>query len=517
VPTAVRLIVRSKEYEDAGVGIAISRRPFILLVPDHVLTVMEQGADTILVDDQEFPDARRLPAPALAEDHLALLQLGGKALKNVAPARLPRSPVDLTIGRPIRMISVGSTSRFGTVAEIQMHGEQWSVVTDVDVRPGESGSALMVGDELAGVCQGRVTTDQGGRAVAVPLSCDALRELRTVRNRRGVRTLTVLTSLLLIAALGFGAIAVRSSTTFALAGVEVEEGSSTITARNGQVLTFRSSWSRAFETRIRRFEMISPEVGGEPSHVAVGTIPEDGTNGAFILLDELGAELWRYSVPDGECIYQSSSKTYDLYLVDLIYCEDPDADGENELLVVFVHDHHEPCKLVVFEFSGEIIAEYWHPGYIRTMAVGSVGDPASPPLVVVSSSNNAIKTSWWNPQTLFAFDGLNISGQAPPYEGASGPPAALAEGTEVWYRILHNIDPERLRALIYKIDIDDYSGDGRNEIRAATSDGRFYYVNEHGDTLWVERADRWYQEFDDATPPPPLTVFPLRQPWPSAI
>jgi len=375
----------------------------------------------------------------------------------------------------------------------------------------------MVGDELIGVCQGRVSTSEGGRAVAVPLRAEALGELRKVRNRRRARALTVVSSLLLAAVLCIGGVGVRSTVTFALAGIEVEEGSSTITARNGQVLTFRSSWSRAFETRIRRFEMISPEVGGEPSHVAVGTIPEDGTNGAFILLDELGAELWRYSVPDGECIYQSSSKTYDLYLVDLIYCEDPDADGENELLVVFVHDHHEPCKLVVFEFSGEIIAEYWHPGYIRTMAVGSVGDPASPPLVVVSSSNNAIKTSWWNPQTLFAFDGLNISGQAPPYEGASGPPAALAEGTEVWYRILHNIDPERLRALIYKIDIDDYSGDGRNEIRAATSDGRFYYVNEHGDTLWVERADRWYQEFDDATPPPPLTVFPLRQPWPSAI
>jgi len=511
VTTAVRVVLQSQDVEDTGVGVVISRQPLTLLVPDHVLVLLEENVDSILVDDEEFTEARRLPAPALAKDHLALLQLGRKGLKNISPVRLPRFPATFGVGRPIRVIGTEPPPKRGSVAEILRRGEELSVITNIDIQPGESGSALMIGEELVGVCQGRVTTDGVGRAVAVPISQDGLRELRRVRNRRRARTLTVLTSLLLVATLSVVAVAVRSSITFELAAIDVEEGSPTITAQNGQSLTFRSTWSQTFDTPIRRFDMISPVAGGDPSHVAVGTIPEDRTNGAFILLDERGDELWRYSVPDGECIYQSPSKTYDLYLVDRIYCEDPDADGENELLIVFVHDHHEPCKLVVFEFSGEIIGEYWHPGYIRTMAVGSVGDPDSPPLVVASSSNNAIKTSWWNPQTLFAFDGLNISGQAPPYKGGAGPPEVLAKATEIWYRILHNIDPERVRGLIYRIDIGDYSGDGRNEIRAATSDGRFYYVDEDGETLWVERADRWYQEFGDAAPPP-LSILPLRQP-----
>jgi len=506
VAIAVRLMLQTEEYEDAGVGIVISRRPFILLVPDHVLTLMEQGVDTILVDDREFTNARRLLAPALAKDHLALLQLGGRDLKHVAPVRLPRSPVDLSIGRPIRVISAGSTSRFGTVAEIQMHGEQWSVVTDVDVRPGESGSALMVGNELAGVCQGRVTTDQGGRAVAVPLSCDALRELRRVRNRRRVRTLTVLTSLLLIAALGFGAIAVRSSTTFALAGVEVED--SMVTARNGQSLTFRPTWTQTFETPIFTHSLIAGEPGEEPTHLGVGTIPKETVDGAFILLNQLGNEVWRYSVPQGECIYEDEGEVYDLFLVTHIVPYDLDQDDEQELLVVFVHSNFYPTKLMAFEMTGEILAEYWHPGYFRTIAIGSVGDPTSAPMIVVSASNNRIQDTWWHPQTLFAFDGLNISGQAPPYTGVKGRSIDREPGSELWYRVIENIDGETLRAKCREISIGDYTGDGLHEIRAATTDGRFYYLDESGETLWTDLGDKWLQEFGEI-PAPGLTILPL--------
>jgi len=133
------------------------------------------------------------------------------------------------------------------------------------------------------------------------------------------------------------------------------------------------------------------------------------------MLNSNGNILWTHSVPDGECIYSTDEQVYNGFLVDGIYTSDLDQGGDTELLVVFVHNNFFPCKLVVLSMVGDILAEHWHPGYIRTIATGKVGE-SEDILVVVSASNNALKTEFWNPQTIFAFRGLDIAGYAPPYD-----------------------------------------------------------------------------------------------------
>lgn len=85
----------------------------------------------------------------------------------------------------------------------------------------------------------------------------------------------------------------------------------------------------------------------------------------------------------------------------------------------------------------------------------------------------------------------------------------LEPRTELWCRVLESIDPETLRATIYRIDVDNLDEDGRTWIRAAASDGRFYYLDEHGETLRIELADRWLKDFGDASAPA-LSELPLR-------
>lgn len=100
---------------------------------------------------------------------------------------------------------------------------------------------------------------------------------------------------------------------------------------------------------------------------------------------------------------------------------------------MFDHAPFFPSKLVVFALDGRILAEYWHPGYIRMVATGKLGKDQSP-YVVASASYNALRTSFWNPQTLFAFRGLDIAGQAPPYRGAA------PHGTEAWHYVIPYMD-----------------------------------------------------------------------------
>jgi hypothetical protein len=192
--------------------------------------------------------------------------------------------------------------------------------------------------------------------------------------------------------------------------------------------------------------------------------------------------------------------------VDVIHTADLDQDGSNDVLAAFVHNHHEPCKLVAFDGNGTILGEYWHPGYIRTIGSGPVG-PNGDMLVVASASNNALANDWWNPQTIFAFRGTDIAGQGPPYDylGAANRPD-IPHGSELWYKVILNPDPERIRAKCTEIDIRDFNGDGVNDIQAVLNDGRFYWLDEDGTTLSIKLGDFFRRDFPGVEPPPLVDV-----------
>lgn len=127
----------------------------------------------------------------------------------------------------------------------------------------------------------------------------------------------------------------------------------------------------------------------------------------------------------------------------------------------------------------------------------------------VSAGDNALKTAWWSPQTLFAFSGLDIAGQALPYPDSSGGRESTNRAAELWYRVIDNVDPEVNRAKCCRIDVVDSDGIGSAETRAALSDGRFYHHDMHGTELRVDVGDQFLKGFPH-TAPPPLTELPLR-------
>ena len=236
-----------------------------------------------------------------------------------------------------------------------------------------------------------------------------------VQRRHRMTWVGGLTAALIALGVAFTGFALYSTSTFTLASVAVSETGDAISARNAQTLTLKSTWSRTFHTTICRFLSFSSKAGGNQDRVAVGTLYREGRDGSINILNARGGILWSYAVPDGECIYSTPHAAFDGFQVDLIHVYDINEDGLNEILVSFVHNHFEPCKLMVFDLEGRILGEYWHPGYIRTIASGRVGGEGEI-LVVLSASNNAINSEWWHPQTLFAFRATDIQGQGPPYD-----------------------------------------------------------------------------------------------------
>jgi hypothetical protein len=150
--------------------------------------------------------------------------------------------------------------------------------------------------------------------------------------------------------------------------------------------------------------------------------------------------------------------------------------------------------LVVFSMTGDILAEFWHPGYIRTIVAGKVGE-SDAVLSVVSASNNAFKTEFWNPKMVFAFRGLDISGQAPPHTGTSRGPASLTASSELWTWVIVNVDPNFIRAKCTDFNIVDIDGDGLTDIQVPLTDGRFYHLNGMGEQLGIALGDRFVKNF----------------------
>ena len=500
-----RITIRATDFEDSSVCLVVRRRPFTVLVPSHAITALEDGlAESIRIDGARQKGAEIIPCAVLERDHLSLVRFHGKAPPRLVPARIPRIPSSAVPGKRVTLIvSEGGTSntKIGTLLETKLLGSQVTLRTDIPVVPGQSGSPLFVGRRLCGICMGRERDD---RAVAVRLSHEGLRELRRLRHgwARSLLPVSACVASLALAAvsipLAAGVLAlalilllIRSWTSFSLAGVEGPPNKPrprglyvhSITASNGHAFTLRRTWRRTFATCISWWTLFPSRVGGESDHIAVGTRNEEGTAAYIHLLDRKGRIRWKYTVPDGECVY-NGDESFDGYHVYRVYAADLTGDGRSEIIVIFIHNNWYPCKLMVFALDGEILGEYWHPGFLRIAGVGYVGGNRVPLLVATGHNNRFRGSSPVNPQAVFAFRGAGLRGQGPPYTGHA--PC----GNELWYYLVPST-VEGAKIECAEILFTDCNGDGRNEIRVQTEDGRYYYLDVHGHVVRTDVGDNF--------------------------
>ena len=523
------ITIQSTEFKDKAVGIVIRRRPFTILVPSHAITALEDGdADRITINDETMQDAEIVAASSLEKAHLSLVRFAGRAPKGLRAIGLPRSASTLQPGQASTLQlprPQAGEARTGQIQEVKLLGDQATLTTDIPVEPGDSGSPFFVEGRLAGVCMGRTIaeSDQSpGTAVIVPLSDASIRELRDVRYHAARTATTIAVSAIVIA---FAALAIRSWTTFSLAGMDGPMNSPTtidapctVTATNGQLLTLRRSWQRTFETQIRWWTPFSARTGADFDHMAVGTKAMNGLPGHIYLLDSMGRIKWQYTVPDGECPYDGKDdfNNYGVYTgfgVYRVFTADITGDGHSEVIASFVHHDYYPCKIVVFKLDGTILGEYWHPGFLRTFAVGTVGDDPRPMFILTGSNNRFRGDSPYNPQGLLAFYGADLSGQAPPYTGDA------PKGNEAWYYLIQNMDEDH-RTSCSQITIEDMNGDGLCEINAELADHRFYILDREGTVLWTDLGDEFLKVFGYVEIPELVWVElgldayePLNAPW----
>jgi len=499
-----KITIISEDYNEVGSGIVLQIRPLTILVPAHVSVAIEDGsAHTVLIEGVEYNEFEIRTTSFLERDHLAIIQFRERAPKSLRTASLPRRPPLIAEGMPVsclrRTDGAAALLDRGAVKNIICKGSDKSFLIDIPISPGDSGSPKLSDNRLIGICVG-INNRGSGHTIVIPFSQDVLKELRRIALRTRRTSICTAAAILLLAV---GSLAIRSWTTFDVAGVEGPmntvanvESPNTLTASNGQLLTLRPTWKRTFPTSIRWWVPLSMASDDNLiDRIAIGTVAEEGTPGSLFLLSNLGRTLWSHTVPDGECVYSNDEETFDGFKVYRVFVGDLTGNGQPEILASFTHAFWYPCNVVLFDLSGRLLGKYWHPGYLRTFAIGPVGERTSPMLIMTGSNNRfRPEDSPWNPQGLMAFSGADLIGQAPPYTGSG------LEGNELWYYLLPNVDDEH-KSKFDSIVIADSDGDGKSEILAHTSDDRFYYLDEHGEVLRVELGDEYLKEFGNIAAP----------------
>ncbi|MEW5827209.1 MAG: hypothetical protein AB1778_10310 [Candidatus Bipolaricaulota bacterium] len=200
----VHVCVKTATCVDSGVGVVLCTRPLFIAVPSHLVVQLEDDRSAgVLIDGELCELWEILPSSVLSAEHLTVLRVLGLRGGRLNAVRLPRRPVPLPHGSQIRILGCGVRSLFEHLGHVAGRGPDSPnppVVTDVAVQPGCSGSALLAGRRLVGICQGMIPWN-GNVAVAFPLTGPMLTELTGIQRRCG-RVRRALLGVAAVAALG---------------------------------------------------------------------------------------------------------------------------------------------------------------------------------------------------------------------------------------------------------------------------------------------------------------------------
>ena len=170
----------------------MQRSPLTLIVPSHLVVAFEEDGDARLaVDGTFYSQTRLLSCAELEHDQLALIRVRGRRRSQpLKPIHIPQCAVRLKPGQTIELGSAELSDagiRKGRVVEVKERGRGATVITDVEVHPGDSGSAVIVNRQLVAVCQGMLPNGGRGVAIAIPLTTESLQRLWQMQRQTFLR------------------------------------------------------------------------------------------------------------------------------------------------------------------------------------------------------------------------------------------------------------------------------------------------------------------------------------------
>lgn len=224
-------------------------------------------------------------------------------------------------------------------------------------------------------------------------------------------------------------------------------------------------WAKEFDGSISTYLIV--DLDNDGNNELLCGIKDDGVEkGAIYLFSCSGREIWHYKVGANN-VYRNSER----FIVDYLFAEDLNNDTKKEIIAISHNTPLYPHQLLVLNYKGQFIGEYWNPGNINPKFFDVDNDGYKE--ILCSGLNNDLEIKanrGLYGVIFFLLDSRKLYGQAPPYYGRG------AKGSHRWYGYFTSLPNFETAVADFRV----LSEDNKTRIMVALSDERIFYLDEKG-------------------------------------
>jgi len=154
--------------------------------------------------------------------------------------------------------------------------------------------------------------------------------------------------------------------------------------------------------------------------------------GLLICLDHRGKKLWEFK--SGKPLKFGTVSYSSTYRITGINVYDIDSNGSMEIIVISTNRYFFPAQLVILNYKGELLGEFWNSGYLKDYCFTEINKDRGVEFIVAGVNNE------YNKGCIIVFDPTYIWGASP--QSGEYLCQALKPGSEKYYILIPPTDVE---------------------------------------------------------------------------